>query len=244
MKRWISAVLVVALSGHAQGPCAASAYKCKAADGSVTFQDRPCANQSTQVDRVDYAREPDAPHTQYVPSRDNGRLTEGESGVDVQAPRERARPRYQGDRGIGSPPLYPDQLVRCETAHGKVYLVPEGHDCGTTLVADPARRENRTPTGPVYDSAGRPLDAHWINEREAVDNRTGRVLYPHEIQRPPSASVPKTPVRDQGRTVDRDAVCAELRERYRHLPVNTTKRARDALDKQIADNCVKKSLWQ
>lgn len=248
--RWqyhVFAAAIAAISGPA---LSANAYKCKAADGSITFQDRPCAAEAAEVDRQTFAKEPDAPHTQYVPSRDGPGAPQREPGTALGAPRRSATPvsgGQPGDKGIGAPPSWPADVRRCVTARGRVYVVPHDAACGSSLVAEPSvDHDSRTPTGPVYDMQGRPLDAHWINENQAIDNRTGQVLMPHQIQAPGRRSPPQqvNRVQDQGSVVDRTAICQELRDRYKHLPVNTSKRARDALDDQIAATCVKKSLWQ
>lgn len=50
---------------------AANAYKCKQADGSIAFQQTPCAATAETLGQHRYERQPDVPHTQYVPSRDS-----------------------------------------------------------------------------------------------------------------------------------------------------------------------------
>lgn len=50
---------------------AANAYKCKQADGSIAFQQTPCAATAETLGHQSYERQPDAPHAQYVPSRDS-----------------------------------------------------------------------------------------------------------------------------------------------------------------------------
>lgn len=78
---------------------AANAYKCKQADGSIAFQQVPCAATAETLGQHSYEREPDVPHTQYVPSRDSREAQERSAA-------EEARIEAQfmaGSRGLLAP---------------------------------------------------------------------------------------------------------------------------------------------
>lgn len=64
----------------------ANAYKCKQADGSIAFQQTPCAATAEQLGQQSYERQPDAPHQQYVPSRDGPEAQKrAEAEADAEA---------------------------------------------------------------------------------------------------------------------------------------------------------------
>lgn len=86
---------------------AASAYKCKQSDGSIAFQQTPCAATAEQLGHQSYERQPDAPHQQYVPSRDGAEAqmrAEAEAGAEARA--------VAGSRGVLAPvPTIPAPVV-------------------------------------------------------------------------------------------------------------------------------------
>lgn len=64
---------------------AANAYKCKQADGSIAFQQTPCAATAEALGHQSYERQPDVPHTQYVPSRDSREAQERAADAEAKA---------------------------------------------------------------------------------------------------------------------------------------------------------------
>lgn len=68
--------IAAALLALAAAVPAANAYKCKQADGSIAFQQTPCAATAEALGQQSYERQPDVPHTQYVPSRDSRQAQE------------------------------------------------------------------------------------------------------------------------------------------------------------------------
>ncbi len=100
-------VLALAWSTHAR---AAEAWRCTASDGSVSFQDRPCASDQRSA-RIAIAVDP-APPPQADVDRDDGRVDDVVRPAPVQAParepssswlctRGEDGTRYLSDDGIG-----------------------------------------------------------------------------------------------------------------------------------------------
>lgn len=95
--------LAIALLTLAAAFPAANAYKCKQADGSIAFQQTPCAATSEALGHQTYERRPDAPHTQYVPSRDS-REAQERTASEEERIEEEFMAASRGQRSVVPPP--------------------------------------------------------------------------------------------------------------------------------------------
>jgi hypothetical protein len=111
---------------------AANAYKCKQADGSIAFQQTPCAATAEQLGQQSYEHQPDAPHQQYVPSRDG---PEARKQAETEEAEVSAR-FIAGQRGLLAPTAPPERTAdgySCSDG-GKTWI--QQTPCPSTVMAD------------------------------------------------------------------------------------------------------------
>ncbi|HWU51178.1 MAG TPA: hypothetical protein VN153_00055 [Tahibacter sp.] len=111
---------------------AANAYKCKQADGSIAFQQTPCAATAEQLGQQSYEHQPDAPHQQYVPSRDGP-----EARKQAEAEEAEVSARFiAGQRGLLAPTAPSERSAdgySCSDG-GKTWI--QQTPCPSTVMAD------------------------------------------------------------------------------------------------------------
>jgi len=110
----------------------ATAYKCKQADGSIAFQQTPCAAATERLGQQDFQKEPDAPHQQYVPSRDG---PEAQKRAETEEAEVSAR-FIAGQRGLLAPTAPPERTAdgySCSDG-GKTWI--QQTPCPSTVMAD------------------------------------------------------------------------------------------------------------
>lgn len=110
----------------------ATVYKCKQSDGSIAFQQTPCAAAAEQVGQQNFNREPDAPHEQYVPSRDG---PEARKRAETEEAEVNAR-FIAGQRGLLAPTAPPERTAdgySCSDG-GKTWI--QQTPCPSTVMTD------------------------------------------------------------------------------------------------------------
>lgn len=100
------AIAGLALAAYARTAHAESVYKCRAADGAIAFQDRPCADARTEsVVEI----EPPPP---LSPSPDYGRASREERGADT---------RRASSARAGAKPSHDMVSYACHAADGELF---------------------------------------------------------------------------------------------------------------------------
>lgn len=156
--------LVTAVLALAAALPDATAYKCRQADGSIAFQQTPCAATTEPLGQQSFNKEPDAPHQQYVPSRD-GREARKQADMEeaeLEARAEAAR------RGLLAPTMPSERVADGYSCSDGAKTWIQQAPCPSTVMA-----ERFVPVTQAVGPRGeRANGAALVSQKTAVQQRS------------------------------------------------------------------------
>jgi hypothetical protein len=214
LARFVSGI-VVALAVSILPPASAGeVYKCRGANGDVTFTNIKCPERSTSEHYGTYQKVPDSPDRPQL-SVDDDEAALPQSHMNA-APLPQTSEKSQGHDADASEV---SNIVRCTRPDGTTYY--RRNACGTSHVEmGNTSHISSVPSGPVFDRVtGAPIaGAFWTGPSQAFDPNSGRYLEGTQVMQPfRHGEVATTPVPDSVEHIGKAEGCDGAKEMARDV---------------------------